>query len=102
MIRYVLARAAEQDLENINEFLIAEADTTVARRVLKAIERKLFLLAGAPGIGHVRRDLTKLPLKFSRVYSYLIVYDPAARPIEIVRIIHGNRNLGSILKRRPQ
>jgi plasmid stabilization system protein ParE len=32
------------------------------------------------------------------VFSYLIVYDPATRPIEILNIIHGARDIPSILE----
>jgi plasmid stabilization system protein ParE len=32
------------------------------------------------------------------VYSYLIVYDPVPRPIEILRIVHASRNIGRLLE----
>jgi len=102
MIPHVLARAAERDLDTINAFLIADAGTIVARRVLKAVEKAFNLLGEAPGVGHARRDLTNLPVKFWRVYSYLIVYDPDIRPVEIFRVLHGTRNIGAILKRTGQ
>lgn len=55
------------------------------------------MLAQSPGLGHTRDDLTSLPLRFWPVFSYLIVYDPARRPIEIVRVLHGARDLRRIL-----
>jgi antitoxin ParD1/3/4/toxin ParE1/3/4 len=54
-------------------------------------------LGNEPGAGHVREDLTSRPLKFWPVYSYLIVYDPGARPIQIVRVLHGMRAVEEIL-----
>jgi plasmid stabilization system protein ParE len=44
-----------------------------------------------------RQDLTADAVKFWSVFSYLIVYDPARRPVEIVRVLHGRRDIGRIL-----
>jgi plasmid stabilization system protein ParE len=46
--------------------------------------------------GHVREDLTADSLKFWSVFSYLIVYDPNTRPIQIMRVIHGSREVSAI------
>jgi plasmid stabilization system protein ParE len=40
-------------------------------------------LAEYPGMGHLREDLADEPLRFWPLYSYLIIYRAAARPIEI-------------------
>ena len=50
------------------------------------------LLAFYPEAGHVRQDLTPLPIKFWPAFSYLVVYDPAARPLAIVRVLHGRQD----------
>jgi antitoxin ParD1/3/4/toxin ParE1/3/4 len=55
------------------------------------------LLGREPGAGHVREDLTSTPVKFWPVYSYLIVYDPETRPIQIIRVLHGMRDVEEIL-----
>jgi plasmid stabilization system protein ParE len=34
---------------------------------------------------------------FWSVFSYLIVYNPAKRPVEIVRVLHGKRDVERIL-----
>jgi antitoxin ParD1/3/4/toxin ParE1/3/4 len=47
----------------------------------------------------LRSDLTPLPVKFWPVFSYLIVYDPAARPLAIVRVLHGRQDVAAILHR---
>ena len=60
------------------------------------------LLAAQPEAGHFRRDLTPLPVKFWPVFSYLIVYDPAAQPLAIVRVLHGRRNVAAILGREQE
>jgi hypothetical protein len=47
--------------------------------ILKAVR----LLAKSSQLGNMRADLTDPALKFRPVFSYLIVYDPVRRPIEL-------------------
>jgi toxin ParE1/3/4 len=97
MKRFVLTRPAERDLEQIKIFLVQKAGPVIARRVLKDLRSALELLGNEPGAGHVREDLTSRPLKFWPVYSYLIVYDPVTRPVQIMRVLHGMRDVEEIL-----
>jgi len=39
-------------------------------------------------------------VKFFSVYSYLIVYRPEMKPLQIVSILHGRRDVEQILKGR--
>ena len=55
-------------------------------------------LARSPEIGHLREDLADEPLQFWPVYSYLIIYRPQTRPIQILRILHGSRDIRAILE----
>jgi antitoxin ParD1/3/4/toxin ParE1/3/4 len=57
-------------------------------------------LAGSPGAGHWRIELTDEPVKFFSVYSYLIVYRPETKPLQVVAILHGNRDVEQLLKDR--
>ena len=71
-----------------------------ANRVEDAIYKACHLLAEGPHRGKIREDLTKLPLRFWTVQSfpnYIIVYDPATRPLQIIRILHGSRDVLAIL-----
>ena len=100
MKRFVLTKPAERDLDHIKRYLIEKAGPTVARRVMKEIGETLVALGSEPGTGHVREDFTERPLKFFAVYSYLIVYDPQTKPVQIVRILHGMRDVEDILELR--
>lgn len=51
------------------------------------------------GIGHLRKDLTDLPVRFWAVYSYLIIYRPDRSPVYIVAVIHAARNVEKLLAR---
>ncbi len=96
MKRYIVAPEAEQDLDDIKAYITDEAGARVARSVLKQIKDAVDFLSRTPGAGHQREDLTSAPLKFWSVYSYLIIYKAAPRPIEIVRIVHGSRDMGRL------
>ena len=48
-------------------------------------------------MGHLRTDLAQEPLRFWPVYSYLIIYRPDAEPLEIVRVLHGARDVAQLL-----
>jgi toxin ParE1/3/4 len=98
--RYILSPEAKDDLREIREYLVGRGRRRLARYVLQEIRAAFRLLASRPEAGHLRQDLTPLPLKFWPVFSYPIVYDPAARPLDIVRVLHGRRDVEAILDQR--
>jgi len=98
--RYVLAPEAALDLVEIRHYLRARASVEIADRVERAIREKIAFLARVPGAGHWRRDLTSLPLRFFRLYSYLIVYKPETRPLQVVAVLHGYRDVERVLSER--
>jgi hypothetical protein len=53
-----------------------------------------------PALDIGRKDLTADSVKFSLVYSYLIVYRPATKPLQVVAILQGRRDVEQILKDR--
>ncbi len=92
MIRYTFTPVAAADLEGIWDF-IAEDSVTAADRVIEDIHSAVEALTDMPGMGHSRDDLADETLRAWPVHSYLIVYRPAQRPIEIVRVVSGFRDL---------
>ena len=99
MARYLLSPEAKEDLREIQRYLVREGGRRLARYVLQEIAAAFRLLASHPDAGHLRKDLTPLPVKFWPVFSYLVVYDAAARPLAIVRVLHGRRDVEEILSR---
>jgi antitoxin ParD1/3/4/toxin ParE1/3/4 len=57
-------------------------------------------LAQTPGMGHHREDLVDGRQRFWTVYSYVIAYRDQTRPLEIIAIVHGARQLEAFLQRR--
>jgi plasmid stabilization system protein ParE len=49
-------------------------------------------------VGHFREDLTTHPVRFFPVYSYLVIYMSGTSPVEVVRVLGGAQDIGSILK----
>ncbi|MDQ3441052.1 MAG: type II toxin-antitoxin system RelE/ParE family toxin [Planctomycetota bacterium] len=93
---YVLSPLAEQDLQEIWDY-IAQDSADQADRVILAIRKGVRLAAEMPGIGHHREDLPDPSLRVWTVYSYLIIYKPETEPLEVVRIIHGQHHIPDIV-----
>ena len=53
-----------------------------------------------PGQGYARKDLTTRPVLFFPMYSFLVAYQPDVRPIRIMAVLRGKRNVKRILKER--
>jgi plasmid stabilization system protein ParE len=87
MASFRLTREAIEDLDAI-WLHIYKDDPKAADAVEEEIRSACALLAERPLQGHLRRDLTKLPLRFwtlPKYPNYMIVYNPHARPVAILR-----------------
>ena len=91
-----LSPQAYQDTDEIWEF-IALDNLDAADRVRDKIFEAFEKLAEMPGMGHLRENLAEEPLRFWPVYSCLIIYRPDSRPLEIVRVLHGARDVRNLL-----
>ena len=99
MDKYQLTPEAVSDLFEISNFIRLD-NPDAADRVEEAVFRACDFLASSPLAGRVRNELTMLPYRFwvVRPYSkYLIAYDPEKKPLQIIRIVHGARDLPSVL-----
>ena len=65
--RYILAPEAALDLVQIWRYLKNKASVEIADRVETVIRERIVFLAGTPGAGHWRKDLTDEPVKFLSV-----------------------------------
>jgi toxin ParE1/3/4 len=93
---YLLSKPAARDLESIQSYLVKEAGKTVAKNVMRELRQAMRFLTVRPGAGHVREDLAEITVRFWPVYSYLVIYDPARNPIEIVRVVHGSQDVAGM------
>jgi plasmid stabilization system protein ParE len=99
---YELHPEAYADLAEIADY-ISEDSSDAARRVIAHIFDAIGDLVPFPHQGHRRADLTSRPLRFIRVYDYLIAYAPDEKPLWVIAVIHGSRSprvMAAILRDR--
>jgi plasmid stabilization system protein ParE len=99
---YAFHPEALSDLDEIWDY-IASDSIIAAEKVNTDIVKAIRALVPFPHQGHRRSDLTSRPLRFWRVYDYLIAYAPDQKPLWVVAVIHGHRSprvMAAILRGR--
>lgn len=87
---------AQRDAIDIWTF-IARDNPAAATRLLRLFDEKLELIVRMPLMGQSREDLAASLRSFA-VGSYLLFYKPISAGIELVRVLHGARNLRSLFE----
>ena len=93
MSQVIYSNKARQDLISIWSY-IAEDSPYAADRLLDAINDKCILLGDNPDLGQARPDISPV-IRYFPVKNYLILYQKISHGVEIVRVLHGARNLVS-------
>ena len=95
--------AAERDIDEQAEYLAVHGDVEMALRFYRAAEETLRLLSERPRIGSGIRFRSRFlpgirwfPLK--GFPKHLVFYLPVEHGIEIIRVLHGARDLESLLQ----
>jgi toxin ParE1/3/4 len=70
----------------------------VADELTNTFDRKLELLSDYPGLGRRRADIGDSVRQFP-VGSYLIFYRPIRGGIELIRLVHGSRDLRRLFRK---
>jgi plasmid stabilization system protein ParE len=96
---YDVSAEAQNDLFDIWR-RIAEDSVDLANRIEGEFYDLFASLGRMPHQGHTRKDLTRQPVLFFPLYSFLVVYQPVASPIRIVAVLGGKRSVKYILKER--
>jgi toxin ParE1/3/4 len=81
----------EEDLIDIWTY-VAQDDPQAADALLDEIDRKVHTLAASPYLGAARPDIAP-ELRHSLVGRYLILYRIITDGVQVVRVVHGARNL---------
>ena len=101
MSGYILIPGAQEDLADIRDYHLEEAGHRVVRRMLVEFVETFKFLARTPGAGHKREDLAEdRPILFWPMRDYLILYKPETKPLQIITIVRGSRDLPRIIARR--
>jgi plasmid stabilization system protein ParE len=94
---FLLSPDADEDVFQIWSYLFQRAGIETANRIESELYDAFEALTATPGQGHRRSDLTNQPVLFFALYQYMIVYR-VKTSLEIVRVLHGKRDLGRILQ----
>jgi toxin ParE1/3/4 len=93
VVGFTLTARAEEDLIEIWTYIAAD-NPAAADRVLDRIEEVFGRVAANPQLGAARADLAE-GLRYSVSGSYLVLYRQVGAAVEIVRVVHGERDLPS-------
>jgi toxin ParE1/3/4 len=92
MARYRIARRAGLDLDDIWSSIAQRGSPLAADRVLARLHEAFVNLSLSPRMG-VRRSRFGPNLRMFPVFEYLIFYRPTDDGVQIVRVLHGRRNI---------
>jgi plasmid stabilization system protein ParE len=98
--RFIVTPAALRDLDSISSYIEEQSGPRRADEIETRLFQAFADLARRPGIGHRRQDLTGRDVRFFTVHSWLVMYDYRVRPLRILAILHGARDVSTILARR--
>ena len=99
MSRYHFSYQAEQDLNDIYDY-VARSSAANAARLVQRLQQACRLLAQFPGMGAARDDLRTGMRAFTEG-SYVIFYEDTDDGIRILRVLQGSRNITSTHFRFP-
>jgi toxin ParE1/3/4 len=87
---------ARGDLADIWWF-IAQNNEPAADKIITTITKKFDELVVSPGMGRKRNELSP-GLRSFPIGKYLILYQPIEDGIEIVRVVHGARDIEELFE----
>lgn len=99
----VVRPAASRDLLDHYDFLSSEAGPGTAARFLEAVESAVRVLAARPRIGRAFGFTGRISSRFRQwpvpgFENWLIFYIPYRNRVDILRVLHGARDLAAILE----
>jgi len=96
-MRVVITVEAEADFEDVFDYIAADSPQA-ALQYVRMLREKALGLGRFPRRHRVREDLPD-EMRIAPSGSHLIVYRIAGRRVEILRVIHGARDLPKLFER---
>ena len=91
-----LTETAEAELGTILAFIAERDGLSRAVHVHGKFSEAFEKLERVPGMWSVRSHLTGETIRWWPVFKFLVLYEPVADGIMVMRIVHGARNLDAI------
>ena len=98
---FVLTPEANADLREIL-LDIAEDSPDVAERLRVEFYQGLARLGRSPGIGHYHEELLDRRYRFWNFYSYVVAYKWERKPVQVIAVVHGARDLAAFFGLRME
>jgi len=98
---YRLATPANRDLVEILEYVLEHFGGRFALDTEARFRSTFRVLAAFPRLGHKRPDLTPKRALFTTVGHYVVAYRVEAGEVVVFAVLHGARDVKSILAQRP-
>ena len=99
----ILLEEAIKDIEAIYRYIRKSGNKKAAKDMIQNIRKACNSLSENPERGHIPHELSQIgQFEYRQIIEkkYRIIYQLANPNIFIFGIIHGNRNIGEILRRR--
>ncbi len=99
----ILLEGAIKDIEAIYRYILKSGRKTAAKNMVANLRKACESLSENPERGHIPHELSKIDQFEYRqivVKRYRIIYQLAKPNVFIFGIIHGNRNIGEVLRQR--
>ena len=99
-MKYRLTEAAKKDVQEIIRHIRdVQKSPQNAKLVAKRLKAQFGKLTALPQLGHLRDELRDENARVIAVTGLLVIYDPMLKPLTILRVIHGGRDLRRISPR---
>jgi toxin ParE1/3/4 len=91
MAAIIRSKISRRDYEEIWQY-VAQDNSFAADQLIQEFEHRLALLVRMPQMGRLEEDLAPR-LRSVSVGSYLLYYIPIENGIQLVRVLHGARDI---------
>jgi plasmid stabilization system protein ParE len=100
-MKYRLTQAAVKDVREIVQHIrVIQNSLQNAHLVAARLKHQFEVLLEIPLLGHRRSELQDDGALVIEVSGVLVIYDPKLRPLTVLRVIHGSRDLHRIRTRK--
>jgi plasmid stabilization system protein ParE len=102
MNRFILAPGAWEDLDDIERFL-GSIPVSAANRIGKKIQQAILRLATHPYQGFSHAEYSELAgedIRSTVESNYIFYYSASRKPITFLGVIHGKRDVDSVMRAR--
>lgn len=95
MLELIVSPEADEDLVEIWLHIATDRDSETADKVIDSLHQKFLMLLTTPHMGRARDELAPY-LRSIPEGNYMIFYRPIMNSVEVVRVLHGRREIESL------